>query len=125
MADLQNIVKVTDKSFETDVLNHDGYVLVDFWADWCPPCKLLEPELEKLAEQYPNIRIAKFNVDENPVLSEQFQILSIPTMMLVTPEKNAEGKRKSMFTMGYRPLPALKDWLGHAGFDTNTQPIAA
>jgi thioredoxin 1 len=117
MSDLPNIVTVTDASFEADVLNYEGYVLVDFWAEWCHPCKLLEPEIEKIAEKAPDLRIAKFNVDENPEYSAKFNILSIPTMMLVTPTRNEEGKRRSVLTMGFKPFPQLKAWLKSAGLD--------
>lgn len=77
-------VKVTDATFEAEVLNHDKPVLVDFWAEWCGPCRMVAPTLEKLAKEYAGqIRIAKVNTDENPGLSQAFRIMSIPTIMLI------------------------------------------
>ncbi len=77
-----NIVTVTDESFQNDVLDFKGTVLVDFWAAWCGPCRMLAPILEQLAEENPQIRIAKVNVDEQPKLGNKFNIMSIPTVMI-------------------------------------------
>ena len=72
---------ITDATFEAEVLNADRPVVVDFWAPWCGPCKLVAPELEKLASQYDGVvDIVKVNVDENPVLQRTFNIMSIPTI---------------------------------------------
>ena len=80
------------------------YVLVDFYADWCGPCKMLAPELEKLDEEV-DIRILKINVDELPELARQFRVMSIPTLMLY---RNGEFvKRES----SYMPVDALKDFV--------------
>jgi thioredoxin 1 len=77
-------VHVTDATFETDVINHDKPVLVDFWAEWCGPCRQVAPTLEKLAKEYAGqIRVAKVDVDANPGLSQAFRVMSIPTIMLV------------------------------------------
>jgi thioredoxin len=77
-------VKVTDATFEAEVLNHDKPVLVDFWAEWCGPCRMVAPTLEKLAKEYAGqVRIAKVNVDENPGLQQAFRVMSIPTIMLI------------------------------------------
>jgi thioredoxin 1 len=77
-------VKVTDETFEAEVLNYDKPVLVDFWAEWCGPCRMVAPTLEKLAKEFAGqIRIAKVNTDENPGLSQAFRIMSIPTIMLI------------------------------------------
>ncbi len=77
-------VHVTDETFEQEVLNHDKPVLVDFWAEWCGPCRMVAPILDKLAKEFAGqIRIAKVDTDANPNLSQYFRIMSIPTIMCV------------------------------------------
>jgi thioredoxin 1 len=77
------IIHTSDASFETDVLKADGPVLVDFWAEWCGPCKMIAPILEQAAGHYEGkIRIAKLNVDDNAASAAKFNIRSIPTLLL-------------------------------------------
>jgi thioredoxin 1 len=77
------IVHVTDGSFEADVVNADQPVLIDFWAEWCSPCKMIAPMLEGIAEDYSDrLTIAKLNVDDNPQTAMRFGIRSIPTLLL-------------------------------------------
>jgi thioredoxin 1 len=72
---------VTDASFTTDVLQSDKPVLVDFWAEWCTPCKLVSPVLEEIANEHAEkLTIVKLNIDENPETARAYQIMSIPTM---------------------------------------------
>lgn len=77
------IVHITDDSFEDDVLNSDVPVLVDYWAEWCGPCKMIAPILDEISSQYKDkIKIAKLNIDENPVTPPKFGIRGIPTLMI-------------------------------------------
>lgn len=77
------IVYVTDASFDQDVLNAEGPVLVDFWADWCGPCKMIAPILDEIAGEYAGkVRVAKLNIDENPGTPPKYGIRGIPTLML-------------------------------------------
>jgi len=77
-------VAVTDETFQAEVLDHDLPVLVDFWAEWCGPCRMVGPILDKMAEEFAGqIRVAKVDVDANPQLSQSFKVMSIPTLMMV------------------------------------------
>ncbi len=77
------IVHTNDKNFEADVLNSEKVVLLDFWAEWCGPCKMIAPLLDEAADQYADkLTVAKLNIDENPNTPAKYQIRSIPTLML-------------------------------------------
>ncbi len=79
----EKIVHTNDESFEADVLNSEKIVLLDFWAEWCGPCKMIAPLLDEAADQYADkLTIAKLNIDENPNTPAKYQIRSIPTLML-------------------------------------------
>ena len=78
-----SITEVTDNNFQAEVLENDKPVLVDFWAPWCGPCRVIAPSLEEIAdEQAEQLRIVKLNVDENQQTAQNFQVLSIPTLIL-------------------------------------------
>ena len=78
-----NIVYVTDQSFDEEVLKCEGPVLVDFWAEWCGPCKMIAPILDEIADEYAGkVRITKLNIDENPATPPKYGIRGIPTLML-------------------------------------------
>jgi len=76
------ISDVTDANFQAEVLESDTPVLVDFWAPWCGPCRVIAPHLEELAAEKPELRIVKLNVDENPATAAQYNVMSIPTLLL-------------------------------------------
>ncbi len=98
--------KVTDASFEADVLKSNEPVVVDFWAEWCGPCKMIGPSLEEIAtEMAGKVKIAKVNVDENPGVAGKLGIRSIPTLMLFKDGKLAAQK------VGAAPKGELVKWI--------------
>jgi thioredoxin 1 len=74
--------EVTDTNFQAEVIESESPVLVDFWAPWCGPCRMVAPVLEEIASERPDLRIVKLNIDENQQTAANFQVLSIPTMIL-------------------------------------------
>jgi thioredoxin 1 len=93
---------VTDASFTTDVLQSDKPVLVDFWAEWCTPCKLVSPVLEEIANEHAEkLTIVKLNIDENPETARAYQIMSIPTMSVF------QGGQIVKNIVGAKPKAAL------------------
>lgn len=101
--------KVTDSSFQADVLDSDVPVVVDFWAEWCGPCKMIGPALEELSEEYGDtVKIAKLNVDENSNIPAQMGIRGIPALFLF---KNGEVVANKT---GAAPKAALKGWIDGA-----------
>ena len=94
-------VTITANNFNEEVLLSDKTVLLDFWASWCGPCKMVAPILEEIAAERADIKVGKVNVDEQPQLAGQFNIMSIPTMLVF---KNGQVVNQSV---GYRPKEEL------------------
>ena len=104
-----NTKPVTDQSFETDVLKAPGPVLVDFWADWCGPCKAIAPALEEIGAEYAGkLTVAKVNIDENPLTPNSYAVRGIPTLILFKDGKAVSTK------VGAAPKSALKQWVESA-----------
>ncbi|WP_311030198.1 thioredoxin [Mesorhizobium koreense] len=101
--------KVDKNNFQADVLQSSEPVVVDFWAEWCGPCKMIAPSLEEIAVELDGkVKIAKLNIDENPELAAQFGVRSIPTLMIFKGGEVADMK------VGALPKTALSSWIGGA-----------
>ncbi len=102
-------VKVDNSNFESDVLQASEPVVVDFWAEWCGPCKMIGPSLEEISgELAGKVKIAKLNIDENPEIAAQFGVRSIPTLMMFKDGAVADMK------VGALPKTALSHWIKNA-----------
>jgi len=99
------IIDITNENFENEVVKSEIPVLVDFWAEWCGPCRMIAPIVHEIAEQRSDIKICKVNVDNNPQLCNQFGIDSIPTLLLF---KNGEVAAKSI---GYSNKAVLESFI--------------
>ena len=101
-----NTKPVTDDSFNADVLQAKGTVLVDFWAEWCGPCKAIAPALEEIGAEYAGkLTIAKVNIDDNPVTPNTYAVRGIPTLILFKDGKPVSTK------VGAAPKSVLKQWV--------------
>jgi thioredoxin 1 len=103
----EHLKKVTDETFETEVLKSELFVLVDFWAEWCGPCKMITPVLEETAPQYADkLKIVKINVDENSETPAKYGIRAIPTLILF---KDGEVKATKVAALSKSQLTAFLD----------------
>ena len=99
-------VKIDTGNFDSDVLNSDTPVVVDFWAEWCGPCKMIAPSLEEISNEMDGqVKIAKVNMDENPDLAAKYGIRSIPTLLMFK-----EGEPVAI-QVGAAPKNKLSDWI--------------
>jgi thioredoxin 1 len=96
-----NILEVTDDNFQAEVLESDTPTLVDFWAPWCGPCRIIAPSLEELHEEIENFRVVKLNVDENQITAAKYEVMSIPTLIVF---KNGEPAKKIIGAMPKKRL---------------------
>ncbi len=99
-------IPVSDDSFDSDVLKAEGSVLVDFWAEWCGPCKMISPALEEIAKEMDGrVQIAKMNIDDNPMTPQKYGVRGIPTLMLFRDGQVAATK------VGAVPKNQLQEWV--------------
>lgn len=100
-----SVLHITKETFEQEVLQSDKPVLLDFWASWCGPCRMLSPILDEIAEEREDIKVCKVNVDEEPELASKYQIVSIPTVFVI---QNGEITNQSL---GAKPKAQILDLL--------------
>ena len=103
------VIEFTDDNFDSEVLQAGGAVLVDFWAPWCGPCRQIAPMIDELADENPDAKVGKVNIDDNPGVAQRFGITSIPTLLLF------KGGEVTETFVGVRPKAALQEALQSAG----------
>lgn len=98
------VISVTADHFEQEVLKTEGIVMVDFWAAWCGPCKMLSPIVDQIAEEHPEIKVCKVNIDEEPSLAIDYKVMSIPTLLVF---KNGEKINMSIGVQSKSDIEAM------------------
>lgn len=100
-----SVINISKNNFQEEVLNSKETVLIDFWASWCGPCRMVAPTLEEIAQERPDIKICKINVDDEPELASSFQVMSIPTLVVIR-----DGKIVNQ-SVGVRPKSQILQML--------------
>ncbi len=101
-----SVVTITNDNFAAEVGASERPVLVDFWASWCGPCQRMSPVVDEIAEEHPEVKVGKINIDEQPDLAMQFGVMSIPTLVLFR-----DGKAVAT-SVGLRPKAAIEEFIG-------------
>ena len=101
-----SVLTITNSNYNTEVTNSDKPVLLDFWASWCGPCKMLSPVVDEIAEETADIKVGKVNVDEQPELARQFGVMSIPTLVLIKDGKIGQQ------SVGVKPKTEILSMIG-------------
>jgi len=102
---MSNVVAVNDQNFEAEVVNSDKPVIVDFWAEWCGPCKTLMPTVEALSEEMGDVKFVKMNIEESPETPVKFGVRGIPTLIMFKDGELVDA------TVGAQEKPALQGWI--------------
>ncbi|GAB7208085.1 hypothetical protein OS21_45840 [Dickeya oryzae] len=111
------IIHLTDDSFETDVLQSEHVTLVDFWADWCGPCKMIAPILDEIADEYEGkLTIAKLNIDDNPATAPKYGIRGIPTLLLFKKRRSGGDQSRCVVQRATERVPERQSVIRPTGF---------
>lgn len=100
-----SVIKITKNNFDTEVMNSDKKVLIDFYADWCGPCRMVSPVVDEIADEHPEYKVCKINVDEEPELASKFAVMSIPALFIME-----NGKVVSQ-SLGAKPKALILEML--------------
>lgn len=103
---MMSVIQITKDNYTSEVVQAKEPVLLDFWADWCGPCRMLSPVVDQIAEEVSGIKVGKVNVDEQPELAQQFGVMSIPTLVVMKDGKSVETR------VGVQPKAAILGMLG-------------
>ena len=100
-----SVLEITNTNFKSEVMESEKPVLIDFWASWCGPCRMLSPVVDEIAQETDSVKVGKVNVDEQPDLARQFGVMSIPTLILI------KGGKVAGQSVGVRPKEAILEMI--------------